>query len=127
MARITLDVDHVAVARGDDLATTDAAKGADCYRLGCAAGLEWRHRRAAHRWRQGADRYRARCKSLEELAARRLWRLSVCCGIAAVPLHLIFIFHRCLQCQARVMTNPHTIASRPRRHTVAPSEEERAP
>ena len=92
MARIALDVDHVAVARGDDLAATDAAKGADCYRLGGAAGFERRNRRAAPRLRQGADRYRARCQSLEELAARRLWRLSVCCGTAAVPFHLIFIF-----------------------------------
>src|SRR5215510_15052588 len=67
MGRIALDVDHVAVARGDDLAATDAAKGADGGRLGGAAGFEWRSCRATLRWQQGAERYRPRGQSLEEL------------------------------------------------------------
>ena len=53
---------------------------------------------SAPRLRQGADRHRARRQSLEELAARRLWRLSACCVIVSSSLHLIiFIYHLCLR------------------------------
>src|SRR5262249_27378329 len=71
MARIALDVEHLAITRGDYLAAADAAEGADCCRSGCTAGFERRNRRPAPRLRQGADRHRSRCESLEELAARR--------------------------------------------------------
>ena len=102
MARVALDVDDVAAARGDHLAAADAAEGANRCRSGCAAGFERRNRRAAPRLRQGADRHRARRQSFEKLAAGRLWRRRAC-RIIAVWFHLIlvFIFHSCLSAVIR--------------------------
>src|SRR5262249_42343832 len=71
MTVAALDVDHLAAACRDDQATADAAEWADGCRNGCAAGFERRNRWAASRLRQGADRHRAGCESLEELATRR--------------------------------------------------------
>src|SRR5215831_9474647 len=99
MTGVALDVEHLAVTRGDYLAAADAAEGADCCRSGCAAGFERRNRRPAPRLRQGADRHRARCESLEELAARRPRCLRVCCVIVvSSPLYpIIFVIHLRLQ------------------------------
>src|SRR5207247_11432357 len=87
VCRIGLDVDHLAGARRDHLATTHAAEGTDRCRSGCAAGLERRNRRAAARLCQGADRHRACCQSLEELAAR--WPR---CFVSGVMLMVLLIF-----------------------------------
>src|SRR5262245_44399756 len=98
MARVALDVDHLAAACRDHLATADAAEWADGCRSGCAAGFKWRNCRAASRLRQGADRNRSRCYFLEELAARLPLRLSVCSVIVSSSLHLIiFVIHLRLQ------------------------------
>src|SRR5262245_56806803 len=103
MARVAFDIDYFAAAGGNHLAATDAAARTDRSRCGCAAGFERRNRRAAPRLSQGADRHRARCESLEELAARRPWRLSVCPIRIVFRFHLVFIVHLAFDLHMRLI------------------------
>src|SRR5439155_24273165 len=89
---VALYVDHLACERRDNLAAADTAERADCRGVCSAAGFERRNRRRAARLRQGADRHRACCQSLEELAARWPRNCLLVRAIVAAPFQFILIF-----------------------------------